>query len=147
MMTGVSPFTCIDCVADKRTHSPSSSEARPNEENVQNDSPSTGRLATDSATSVTLLRELLDDALRGISFLTDEMAAVREENTRLRCGLIKSLETQSVMLHNIQTDLRDLRQRPRYVGGRSSSHAAATDRHEPSPSVRGGGGGTHLPKG
>ncbi|CAN7940181.1 unnamed protein product, partial [Ixodes hexagonus] len=142
MMTGVSPFACIDCVADKRTHSPSSSEARPNE---QNDSPSTGRFAADSATSVTLLRELLDDALRGISFLTDEMAAVREENTRRRCGLIKSFETQSVMLHNIQTDLRDLRQRPRYVGGRSSSHAAATDRHE--PSVRGGGGGTQLPKG
>ncbi|CAN7943498.1 unnamed protein product, partial [Ixodes hexagonus] len=146
-MTGVSPFACIDCVADKRTHSPSSSEARPNEQNEQNDSPSTGQLAADSATSVTLLRELLDDALRGISFLTDEMAAVREENTRLRCGLIKSFETQSVMLHNIQTDLRDLRQRPRYVGGRSSSHTAATDRHEPSPSVRGGGGGTQLPKG
>ncbi|KAG0429069.1 hypothetical protein HPB47_024005 [Ixodes persulcatus] len=79
----------------------------------EQDSPCTGRLGVDFATSVALLRDLLADTLNGISFLTDQMTAVREENARLRSELTRSSEIQSVMLRNIQTELRDLRHRPR----------------------------------
>ncbi|CAN7942196.1 unnamed protein product [Ixodes pacificus] len=89
MLTGVSPFICSDCISIERTHSPSSDEARPDDEQ---DSPCPGRLGVDSATSVALLRDLLADALNGISFLTDQMTAVREENARLRSELTRSSE-------------------------------------------------------
>ncbi|CAN8011248.1 unnamed protein product, partial [Ixodes pacificus] len=144
MLTGVSPFICNDCISIERTHSPSSDEARPGDEQ---DSPCPGRLGVDSATSVALLRDLLADALNGISFLTDQMTAVREENARLRSELTRSSEIQSVMLRNIQTELRDLRHRPRYVGGPSPSHAAVAGRHDLSASVLGGGGAAPFPKG
>lgn len=143
MMTGVSPFICNDCITVERTHSPSSDEARPDDEQ---DSPCPDRLGEVAATSVAVLRDLLADALNGISFLTDQMTAVREENARLRSELTRSSEIHSVMLRNIQTELRDLRHRPRYVGVPPPS-AAVAGRHDLNASVLGGGGAAPFPKG
>ncbi|KAG0441733.1 hypothetical protein HPB47_015864 [Ixodes persulcatus] len=78
------------------------------------------------------LRALLLDALEGISFLTDQVAALRDENAQLRREHKHDAQQQATTLNNIQAELRSFRQEPRQGGKQPpSSYAAATSLQDP----------------
>ncbi|KAG0416594.1 hypothetical protein HPB47_006279 [Ixodes persulcatus] len=83
------------------------------------------------------LRALLLDALEGISFLTDQVAALRDENAQLRREHKHDAQQQATMLHNIQAELKSFRQEPRQGGKQPpSSYSAATSLQDPVDMMR-----------
>lgn len=55
------------------------------------------------------LRELLLNALQGISLLTDEVNALRQENARLHKETVKNSNMQAAAITSLQDDVRALR--------------------------------------
>ncbi|KAG0438655.1 hypothetical protein HPB47_016925 [Ixodes persulcatus] len=91
------------------------------------------------------LRALLLDSLEGISFLTDEVAALRDENAQLRREYRQSSQLQASAIQSLRTELRAVRETRCQMGpagGRQLpfSYAAVTSSHHPLSSARGGGG-------
>ncbi|KAG0439123.1 hypothetical protein HPB47_016748, partial [Ixodes persulcatus] len=91
------------------------------------------------------LRALLLDSLEGISFLTDEVAALRDENAQLRREYRQSSQLQASAIQSLRTELRAVRETRCQMGpagGRQLpfSYAAVTSPHHPLSSARGGGG-------
>ncbi|KAG0433924.1 hypothetical protein HPB47_019472, partial [Ixodes persulcatus] len=91
------------------------------------------------------LRALLLDSLEGISFLTDEVAALRDENAQLRREYRQSSQLQASAIQSLRTELRAVREtwcQMGPAGGRQLpfSYAAVTSPHHPLSSARGGGG-------
>ncbi|KAM7298681.1 hypothetical protein ISCGN_019257 [Ixodes scapularis] len=91
------------------------------------------------------LRALLLDSLKGISFLTDEVAAIRDENAQLRREYRQSSQLQASAIQSLRTELRAVRETRSQMGpagGRQLpfSYAAVTSPHHPLSPARGGGG-------
>lgn len=91
------------------------------------------------------LRALLLDSLKGISFLTDEVAALRDENAQLRREYRQSSQLQASAIQSLRTELRAVRETRSQMGpagGRQLpfSYAAVTSPHHPLSPARGGGG-------
>ncbi|KAM7307353.1 hypothetical protein ISCGN_010989 [Ixodes scapularis] len=88
-------------------------------------------------TGVDSLRALLLDALEGISFLTDQVAALRDENAQLRREHKHDAQQQAATLHNIQAELRSFRHEPKQGGKKPpSSYAAAASLQDPVGLIR-----------
>ncbi|KAM7293728.1 hypothetical protein ISCGN_023321 [Ixodes scapularis] len=88
-------------------------------------------------TGVDSLRALLLDALQGISFLTDQVAALRDENAQLRREHKHDAQQQAATLHNIQAELRSFRHEPKQGGKKPpSSYAAAASLQDPVGLIR-----------
>ncbi|CAN8023426.1 unnamed protein product [Ixodes persulcatus] len=102
------------------------------------------RLPADADPTSGLLHRLLTSALDGISFLTDQVAALREENRRLQSECTKRFDLHSISLSAIRGDvgqIRDVLRVPRF------RHSAAPPASSPSgtPSSRKRGGAEKKP--
>ncbi|CAN8017869.1 unnamed protein product [Ixodes persulcatus] len=102
------------------------------------------RLPADTDPTSRLLHRLLTSALDGISFLTDQVAALREENRRLQSECTKRFDLHSISLSAIRGDvgqIRDVLRVPRF------RHSAAPSASSPSgtPSSRKRGGAEKKP--
>ncbi|KAG0425221.1 hypothetical protein HPB47_027593, partial [Ixodes persulcatus] len=80
----------------------------------------------------------------GISFLTDEVAALRDQNAQLRREYRQSSQLQASAIQSLRTELRAVRETRCQMGpagGRQLpfSYAAVTSPHHPLSSARGGG--------
>ncbi|KAG0428646.1 hypothetical protein HPB47_024370, partial [Ixodes persulcatus] len=93
----------------------------------------------------TVRRGQLPPPPAGISFLTDEVAALRDENAQLRREYRQSSQLQASAIQSLRTELRAVRETRCQMGpagGRQLpfSYAAVTSPHHPLSSARGGGG-------
>ncbi|CAN7943763.1 unnamed protein product [Ixodes hexagonus] len=102
------------------------------------------RLPADADPTSRLLHRLLTSALDGISFLTDQVAALREENRRLQSECTKRFDLHSISLSAIRGDVGRIRDVLRVPGFR---HSAAPPASSPSgtPSSRKRGGAEKKP--
>lgn len=122
LTSGVSPFICSHC---KRSLSPSPNEgtARVSEESGIDGANDGGREEGGSPSLITsfvalaasqgrdleappnLLHGLLLDALEGISFLTDQVACLNEDNRRLKAEAAKSSGQQAALLRSLRAEV------------------------------------------
>ncbi|KAG0426701.1 hypothetical protein HPB47_026207 [Ixodes persulcatus] len=122
LISGVSPFICSHC---KRSSSPSPNEgtARVSEESGIDGANDGGREEGGSPSLITsfvalaasqgrdleappdLLHGLLLDALEGISFLTDQVACLNEDNRRLKAEVAKSSGQQAALLRSLRAEV------------------------------------------
>ncbi|KAG0427900.1 hypothetical protein HPB47_025075 [Ixodes persulcatus] len=122
LTSGVSPFFCSHC---KRSSSPSPNEgtARVSEESGIDGANDGGREEGGSPSLITsfvalaasqgrdleappnLLHGLLLDALEGISFLTDQVACLNEDNRRLKAEVAKSSGQQAALLRSLRAEV------------------------------------------
>lgn len=102
------------------------------------------RLPADADPTSRLLHRLLTSALNGISFLTDQVAALREENRRLQSECTKRFDLHSISLSAIRGDVGQIRDVLRAARFR---HSAAPPASSPSgtPSSRKRGGAEKKP--
>ncbi|KAG0409974.1 hypothetical protein HPB47_012921 [Ixodes persulcatus] len=149
LTSGVSPFICSHC---KRSSSPRPNEgtARVSEESGIDGANDGGReeggypfadhLGRDLAAPPNLLHDQLLDALEGISFLTDQVACLNEDNRRLKAEVAKSSGQQAALLRSLRaevsacrTEIADLKR----AAGAPSYAAVAQCRSVPA-GLRGG---------
>lgn len=110
--TGERPFQCNLCLC-----SASEVVSRPSDDSVheslpatqppdpQNSAPRPGDLGGDA----TDIREMLLHALEGLSFLTDEVAKLREANDRLSRENARAFAQQSGIIASLRAEVRSLR--------------------------------------
>ncbi|CAN7990985.1 unnamed protein product [Ixodes hexagonus] len=104
LRSGVSSFKCQSCEKI-------SGAARPNGAGMARGDESDLSCPPRAAISrrVHSLRELLLDALEGISFLTDQVAALRDENAQLRRERTQDAQLQASAINSLRAELKVLR--------------------------------------
>ncbi|KAG0418074.1 hypothetical protein HPB47_005148 [Ixodes persulcatus] len=153
LTSGVSPYICSHCDGSLPA-SPNEGDVRASEEydpgeqlagdsQGEGGSPSpisscTARAAAqrgDLEQSQQLLHGLLLDALEGISFLTDQVACLTEENRRLRNEWARSTEQQTLLICSLRDEIKACRAQVGGLGKTSgaSSFAAIVRSHSSPP--------------
>ncbi|KAM7290253.1 hypothetical protein ISCGN_026900 [Ixodes scapularis] len=125
LQSGVSSFLCESCAIVGGAARPNSDGVVGNHDGSAADSsrtpaalsparqlpagPPASSPPVDLGAGVESLRSLLLDAMEGISFLTDEVAALRDENARLRHEQKRDAELQAGAMALLRTEVRGLR--------------------------------------
>lgn len=125
LQSGVSSFLCESCAIVGGAARPNSDGVVGNHDSSAADSsrtpaalsparqlpagPPASSPPVDLGAGVESLRSLLLDAMEGISFLTDEVAALRDENARLRHEQKRDAELQAGAMALLRTEVRGLR--------------------------------------
>ncbi|KAG0436948.1 hypothetical protein HPB47_017684 [Ixodes persulcatus] len=129
LTSGVCVFTCDHCNGSDAAR-PTDGDARPSEETDADNGGWTRATAAgntsqedDLGLSGRLLHGLLLDALEGISFLTDQVASLGEENKRLRAETARVSERQATLVCSLRDEVRACR--AEIVGWRRAAGGAA----------------------
>ncbi|CAN7977700.1 unnamed protein product, partial [Ixodes persulcatus] len=126
LTSGECVFTCDHCNGSEAAR-PTDGDARPSEEtdadNGELDEGDGRGKNNDLGLPGRLLHGLLLDALEGISFLTDQVASLGEENKRLRAETTRVSERQATLVCSLRDEVRACR--AEIVGWRRAAGGAA----------------------
>ncbi|KAG0429840.1 hypothetical protein HPB47_023246 [Ixodes persulcatus] len=129
LTSGVCVFTCDHCNGSEAAR-PTDGDAGPSEETYADND--------DLGLPGRLLHGLLLDALEGISFLTDQVASLGEENKRLRAETTRVSERQATLVCSMRDEVRACRAE---IAGwrRAAGGAAPASSNVPALILRNGG--------